>query len=715
MNISAYASDLSLNDSPIEIEANKFEYLGDEKTGQVKAFGNVEVSQDNQKIFANFIEYDFAKEVLLAEDKVKIIEKNGYLIESDKIILSDRLTLGSMNNFTIITPDKSIIKGTIAKKEQASIVEVSEGFYTSCKICPKKRTIWSITAKSARLNEITNTMEYNNALMRFYGVPVIYTPFFRHYTSKAERKSGLLSPTYGGSSYLGMAVKAPYYFNIAPNQDATLTPVITKKRGTSLEGEYRYLLPQGEIISSGSISPSNYYTPSANESNPKHNIRYNFQSKSDLAITNSNNIGWNINTTSDKNYRRDFNYGEEDFLTSRIYNHQYEENWFYELQTLSFQNLRPSNDVNQNAINQTPLVLPMFESKYQLFQFADNSKLNIETNLLNIHRYNGLDSNRFSIKNRWEKNILLHNGHDFNFFASIRHDFYQYSYSSNNNTTYTNTANRNTSRSIPETGMKWSYPLIKTLGKSKIVVTPITNVTLTPSSKYNKNIYSEDSARITELTDSNLFNESQYNGIDLVENSSRVSYGLKTSVYYQNFLDINALFGQMYRHKPQEYSIDNNQDHLSDYVGRLNFDFNQAVSFSYRYKLDKDTFVNKRNELETTLRYNKMYIRTNLLYYKDGLILEEVKNRRELEIETGVNDFKGFSTSVNARKNLSSKKDNHGLYVDPNGFISVGGRLQYLNDCILYQFEVNRDYTKTKDRGTNTTYLFKVLLKNLSY
>ena len=125
MNISAYASDLSLNDSPIEIEANKFEYLGDEKTGQVKAFGNVEVSQDNQKIFANFIEYDFAKEVLLAEDKVKIIEKNGYLIESDKIILSDRLTLGSMNNFTIITPDKSIIKGTIAKKEQASIVEVS--------------------------------------------------------------------------------------------------------------------------------------------------------------------------------------------------------------------------------------------------------------------------------------------------------------------------------------------------------------------------------------------------------------------------------------------------------------------------------------------------------------------------------------------------------------------------------------------------------------
>ena len=263
--------------------------------------------------------------------------------------------------------------------------------------------------------------------------------------------------------------------------------------------------------------------------------------------------------------------------------------------------------------------------------------------------------------------------------------------------------------------MKWSYPLIKTLGKSKIVVTPITNVTLTPSSKYNKNIYSEDSARITELTDSNLFNESQYNGIDLVENSSRVSYGLKTSVYYQNFLDINALFGQMYRHKPQEYSIDNNQDHLSDYVGRLNFDFNQAVSFSYRYKLDKDTFVNKRNELETTLRYNKMYIRTNLLYYKDGLILEEVKNRRELEIETGVNDFKGFSTSVNARKNLSSKKDNHGLYVDPNGFISVGGRLQYLNDCILYQFEVNRDYTKTKDRGTNTTYLFKVLLKNLSY
>lgn len=708
-NTSAYASDLSLNNRPIEIEANRFEYLGNEKTGTVKAFGNVEVSQDNQKIFANFIEYNFAKEVLLAEDKVKIIEKNGYLIESDRVILSDRLTLGSMNNFTIITPDKSLIKGKIAKKEHEFVIEINEGFYTSCKICPGKKTIWSITAKSTKLDQTNNTVEYKDALMKFYGMPLIYTPYFRHYTSKAERKSGFLSPSYGGSSYLGLAIKTPYYFNVAPNQDATLTPVITEKRGNALEGEYRYLLKQGQINSSGSIASSSYYTPSTNESNPKHNIRYNFRSISDLAITNSNNIGWNINTTSDKNYRRDFNYGKEDFLTSRLYNNQYEENWFYELQTLSFQNLRPSNNLDQNAINQTPLVLPMFQSKYQLFEFSDNSKLNIETNLLNIHRYNGLDSNRFSIKNRWEKDLLLNNGHDFNFFASLRHDFYQYSNKSINN------ISENSSRSIPEAGIKWSYPLIKPLGKSKIVVTPIANVILTPSSKYNKNIYSEDSARLTELTDSNLFSESQFNGIDLVENSSRVSYGLKTSIYYQNYLDANALFGQMYRYKPQEYNLENDKNHLSDYVGRLNFNFNKTVSLSYRYKLDRDTLVNKRNELETTLRYNEMYVRTNLLYYKDDLTLGNVKNRREIEVETGVNDFKGISASVNARKNLSSKKDNHGLYVDPNGFISFGGRLQYLNDCILYQFEVNRDYTKTNSRGTNTTYLFKVLLKNINY
>ncbi len=225
---------------------------------------------------------------------------------------------------------------------------------------------------------------------------------------------------------------------------------------------------------------------------------------------------------------------------------------------------------------------------------------------------------------------------------------------------------------------------------------------------------SEDSSYISELNDANLFAKSQFSGIDLVENTSRASYGIKSMVYYKDYLNVSALFGQMYRQKPQAYILGGSQDHLSDYVGRLQFDVNDSIVFSYRYKLDKNTLSNKANELENLLKYKKVYFLTNLLYYKDNIEVAQVKNRREIYLETGVNDYQNISMSINARKNLSSRKDNPNLYIDPNGFISVGGNIKYMNDCILYSVSMNKDYTQNKDKKPNTTYWFTISLKNIN-
>ncbi len=702
----SYSVQNPLTYAPIQIEADKFEYIGDTKSGKVIAIGDVEAVQDDQKVTAKLIEYDFSKDILLAKDKVKILERTGYIIEADRVILSDRLTLGSIENFTIIMPDKSTLKGKCAKKETIDITKVDKGYFTSCKICPGKAPIWAITAKSTKLNEKNNSLEYRDAVMKFYGVPIIYTPYFFHYTNKAERKSGFLAPSYGGSSYLGTAVKIPYYFNIAPNQDATIKVIATKKQGAALEGEHRYLLPQGQINSSGSIASAKNYTPPSGDAKLKNDFRYNFNSKADLSLTESKNFGWDIHTTSDKAYLKDYGYGKENFLTSKVYNNSYQDNGYYEVQSLYFQNLAPNNI----SMNQTPIVLPLFESKHQLFNFDNGSRLNFESNFLKIHRYNGPDTNRISIKNRWEKDFLSEGGHDFKVFSSLRHDFYKYDDAIVNNKLYTG----NTSRTIPEAGVNWSYPLMKSMQQSKLVLTPVVSAIATPYSKYNKNIYSEDSSNLSELSDSNLFSESQFNGIDLIENTPRVSYGLKGNLYYKDYLDANALFGQMYRQKPQEYMIGSEQGRLSDYVGRLQFDINNTVNFAYRYKLDKDKLTNKRNEIETTLRYKKMYITANLLYYKDNKELSGIKNRREIYLETGMNDLNGISASVNARKNLSTRRDNPNLYVDPNGFVSVGGKVKYFNDCILYKFEVSRDYTKNNNTKPSTTYWFDISFKNIS-
>src|SRR5690606_32808392 len=74
----------------------------------------------------------------------------------------------------------------------------------------------------------------------FKDVPILYSPWLS-FPIRKERKSGFLLPTYGTSTAGGMEFSIPYYFNLAPNYDLTLTPRIMAKRGVQLGSEFRYL------------------------------------------------------------------------------------------------------------------------------------------------------------------------------------------------------------------------------------------------------------------------------------------------------------------------------------------------------------------------------------------------------------------------------------------------------------------------------------------
>lgn len=703
------ADDKNTNDIPILIEADRFEFIENENSSKMIAIGNVIAVQDNQKVIAEFIEYDKKNDLLLAKDKVEILQKEGYIIEADKVILSDRLKFGSMNNFTIIMPDKSTLKGEFAKKEQEFILDVDEGFYTSCQICEGKSPIWDIQAKSSTLDEEENTLTYRHAVFRYYGIPTLYTPYLSHYTSKAKRKSGFLKPSYKMSTYLGATVKIPYYLNLAPNYDATVKVIVTEKRGNVLETDYRHLFNNGNMDSTGSITSAKHYTQPEGEAPLDPDIRYHLDSKSDFALENNNYVGWRAKVTSDKSYLRDYGYGSEDYLTSRIYNSAYQRNGFYEIQALSFQNLRPESGTDKNNMHQTPIVLPLFESKHNIYNFSDGSILSFESNLLKIHRYAGADTNRFSVKNKWQKSVLTNNGQKFNFFGSVRNDFYRYENAPINSGDYTG----NVYRTIPEAGIGWSYPFENNVNHTKVVLEPIVSAIATPYTKYNKDIYNEDSPS-SELNDGNLFAESRYSGIDLVENTGRVSYGMKTSAYYKNQIDGSLLLGQMYSENPYDYINNVREDRFSDYVGRLKLNVSNKMLLSYQFKLDKYTLINKTNEATVKLKQDKAYIQSDILYYRDGKTVDGVKNRREINIETGINDYNNISFSVNGKKSLTNRKDNPDLYVDPNGFISAGAKIKYVNDCITYAASINRDFTRNEDRKEDTTIWFDISLKNIS-
>jgi len=129
-----------------------------------------------------------------------------------------------------------------AKREETAIIRLKDGTYTSCE--PGENT-WHLKGNNVTLNPASGFGSATNVTLRVKDIPVFYTPYI-HFPIDDRRQSGFLMPTIGTSSDTGLALLTPYYFNLAPNFDATLYPHFMSDRGLLMEGEFRYLTRSSE-------------------------------------------------------------------------------------------------------------------------------------------------------------------------------------------------------------------------------------------------------------------------------------------------------------------------------------------------------------------------------------------------------------------------------------------------------------------------------------
>jgi LPS-assembly protein len=118
---------------------------------------------------------------------------------------------------------------------------------------------WYIKASEISLNDYTDTGTAKNAHIEFKGLPILYTPWIS-FSFNEQRKSGFLAPIVGSTSRSGFEVLAPYYWNIAPNMDATLAARELSKRGIQLQGEFRYMQEKFSGISNVEYLPTDSLT-----------------------------------------------------------------------------------------------------------------------------------------------------------------------------------------------------------------------------------------------------------------------------------------------------------------------------------------------------------------------------------------------------------------------------------------------------------------------
>ncbi|MCH9756950.1 MAG: LPS assembly protein LptD [Gammaproteobacteria bacterium] len=118
--------------------------------------------------------------------------------------------------------------------------------------CSPKDNAWALRAAEIRLYDDEGRAVVHDAVLEFRDTPIVYTPYLSFPTSKA-RKSGFLMPTSGYSNIGGGDISFPYYWNIAPNYDATILPHVYTRRGLMLGGDTRFMTAHSNGVLGGNF------------------------------------------------------------------------------------------------------------------------------------------------------------------------------------------------------------------------------------------------------------------------------------------------------------------------------------------------------------------------------------------------------------------------------------------------------------------------------
>jgi LPS-assembly protein len=203
---------------------------------QIDFDGNVVITKGIQQLTSDKASYNKASGMFTADGNVIITEPNREFRGDTARYQSDERK-GRLDNATYSLPARPAQGVADNIRFKPGTIDLDNPTYSTCPVGDQD---WVLSASEMELHTDEGYGEAKHAVMRFKGVPIAYTPYIS-FPLNDDRKSGFLMPSIGYSDTNGAEIETPYYFNIAPDQDATVTPKIFSDRGLMLGGEYRYL------------------------------------------------------------------------------------------------------------------------------------------------------------------------------------------------------------------------------------------------------------------------------------------------------------------------------------------------------------------------------------------------------------------------------------------------------------------------------------------
>ena len=580
----------------------------------------------------------------------------------------------------------------LSSSSKDGITTINKGVFTSCKkndSCPP----WTIQADKITYDQNKKQINYDNAFVKIYDIPVLYFPKFFHPGPTVKRQTGFLVPHINNSNILGSSLQIPYFYALSNNKDFTFKPTFFDKDIFMFQNEYRQQNENSYFIADLNVV-DNYKSKKSKEKNTLTHLFSKFQI--DLSYENfiESSLDFSFQKVNNDTYLKVFDTNivntdlkpdNFDTLTSDIDLNLENENFSLNAGFTAYENLSKGNS------DRYQYVLPYYDFSRSFFKNNNFASFNFVSQGDNILK----DTN--SLRSRMINNLDIQS---YGYFSEIgfKNNFNYYlknTISAGKNNTEYNSSPHVKFMNIFE--LVSSFPLINTGDNYSNYLDPKISFRINPSD--NMKSYKNENRQIRN---DNLFNINRLGLIDTLESGNSLTLGLDFK--RENIDNINKYFelklGKVLRTKtnsnlPINSTLDKKN---SNYFGKVTNTLNDNINLNYEFSVNHDLDEIQYSSLSTTIKKNNFVTTFNYIE-EEG----EVGSANILENVTTFNfndqNFITFKTRENKEIDLTEYYDL--IY-------------EYKNDCLVAGIKYNKTFYKDRDLEPSEDFMFSIKLVPLT-
>lgn len=690
--------------APVTFLADQVAY--NHQTGVVTATGHVEAWQNGHVLQADKVEIDRKNNTATAIGHVVMIEPSGQIVFAKRAHISNGMKDAVLHDVATILAENGRMVANGARRYGGVIDELSKPVYSTCNLCksdPTAPPLWQIRARSAVDDLQHKVIEYHDAELQIYGVPVFWLPYLSQPDPSVRRQSGLLIPGFGGSTHIGSFVAIPYFWDISKSQDLTIIPIVATKAGPVLDLKYRQAFNDGKL----SINISGGHDRYADAGNISDAIFAN----GEFDLNANWRAGFSYNRTSSSQFLNDFRYlPNKAFLASNAWVEGFGAGSYAKIEAETYQGLVAS--ITQSEL---PIVLPY--ARYAYFGEPDSlgGRFSLEANAFNILRQKGTQSRRVALIANYD---LPGHGPD-GLLINARLRLIAAGYSADKldkQPNYSSITATQTTRAIPIGAMSFAWPLERDAGRwGTQIIEPRVQLVAAPVYGLGQTrvIPNEDSLDL-QFSDANLFSLQRFGGIDRFAGGARVDYALQGAWYLPGGASASGLVGQSYSFSTSKlYPPDSGLgDHESDVVARATVAPASWLSLTYRTRLSHKDLSTQMIDSYATFGPKNLHVSAGYFYsttnsyylftQPGGPPPQYFQAQREATLGFSTSLLPHWTLSAGVQRNLATGRFD-------NASISA----VWQNECTAVSINFYRNFTSYNyDHGT-TTLLIDVTLKTL--